>query len=268
MSRRKKTRVRGPKCARSTCKGTAINGGRNRGLCRPHHQEFTRRRRVALGPDWLVDTAPVAAHITTLRAAGVGYVRIAALTGLHCDTVSLIARRRKLRTTADVARKILAVSVPAATEASQCLVPAVGTQRRLRALTAIGYTNVFIAGRLGMNETNVSRIHRHDRVCAWLAARADELFRELQLIPGPSVRARNTARKNGWPPPLAWDEDQIDNPDATPATNANDAAPFIEKYRDFRSLGCTDREIAELLRIKPKSLSRQLSRYVSYQEAS
>lgn len=30
-------------------------------------------------------------------------------------------------------------------------------------------------------------------------------------------RARRHATAQGWPPPLAWDDDDIDNPDASPA---------------------------------------------------
>jgi hypothetical protein len=32
-----------------------------------------------------------------------------------------------------------------------------------------------------------------------------------------AARARNHARARGWPPPLAWDDDQLDRPDGTPA---------------------------------------------------
>lgn len=265
MSKKRKA----PDCVRPNCTGKAINSGTARGLCRKHHREFTQRRRATLGPDWFVDTAPLAEHIHALRAAGVGYADVAERTGLHRDTISNICRRRQTRTTAENAAKILAVPVPAIAESSCCRLPAIGTRRRIQALCAIGYSNAYIAQRLGMTETNVSRIHRRSgHVSAEIARRVDLLFRELQLTPGSNVRARNRARKNGWPPPLAWDEETIDDPAATPASyNANSSAPFIEKYRDAREIGRTDQEIAQQLGIQPKSLARYLSRY-AYEEAS
>jgi hypothetical protein len=258
------------KCKRPTCQGNAINGGRNRGLCRNHHREFTRRRRAALGPDWIVDTAPASAHIAALRAAGVGYRHISEIAGLNSETVSNIARRRTQRTTAEVAGKILAVKIPATIMSSRIRVCSVGTRRRLQALYAIGYSNVYLADRLAMSETNVSRIvHRRAQVNADVAARVAELFQELQMTPAPNVRARNRAAANGWPPPLAWDEDTIDDPAATSAVTPllGAVGAFLDRYRDAREIGHDDAAIAEMLGIKPKSLHRRLIRY-GYREAS
>lgn len=45
------------------------------------------------------------------------------------------------------------------------------------------------------------------------------LFRRLAMLPGPSKVARTVARRNGWVPPLAWDD--IDSPDATPCLDGS-----------------------------------------------
>lgn len=95
-----------------------------------------------------------------------------------------------------------------------------GTQRRIQALVAIGYTFREIAERLGVS---------HDRARG-LATRptqfvrrttADDVaavFEELCMKPAPegwhSSYAKTTARRNGWLPPLAWLD--IDDPDERP----------------------------------------------------
>jgi len=256
------------KCVRPTCGRKALNNGTCRGLCRPHHNEFTRRRRAELGADWFVDAAPLRRHLVALRDAGLGYGRIAALTGYHPETISNISRGKRQRTTAEVAAKILAIQVPSAVRPTLCMVPAIGTQRRLRALVAFGYSNMAIAGRLGIDNSALGRIHRQTQLTAQMAHKVDAVFRELQLVPGPNLRARRRGLRLGWPLPLAWDEDTIDDPAAEPASPVEPPAPFADRYLDARETGRSRHEIAELFGIKPDSLERQLFRHGLYQEAS
>lgn len=98
------------------------------------------------------------------------------------------------------------------------LVDSLGTVRRLRALSAIGWSQSYLAARLGKatSAVHILVVGRHDRVQRRIADAVAALYDELSMTPGPSEYARTTARRNGWAAPLAWDEDAIDQPDARP----------------------------------------------------
>lgn len=94
-------------------------------------------------------------------------------------------------------------------------VPATGTQRRIRALMAIGWTSEEIRRRAGWGTpqavtellTTRTTVYRHT------AATIADVYAELCMTPGPSAKNRREAMKKGWAPPLAWED--IDN-DAAP----------------------------------------------------
>lgn len=98
------------------------------------------------------------------------------------------------------------------------LVESLGVRRRLHALAAIGWSAEDIAVRLGKSRCAVSRLRNsRDRfVLCSVAESVRRIYDELSMTPGPSSSARTRARRKGWPPPLAWDEDKIDDPDARP----------------------------------------------------
>jgi hypothetical protein len=96
-------------------------------------------------------------------------------------------------------------------------VPRTGTRRRLQALAAIGWTSTDLAVRLGVDRTAVSENMRYEGpVLVTTAARTRALYDELSMTPGPSAIARARALAKGWAPPLAWDDDTIDDPKAKP----------------------------------------------------
>jgi len=97
---------------------------------------------------------------------------------------------------------------------------ATGTRRRLQALVAIGWPTAALAGRLGIPSTEVSRLcHHAHRVYPHTIQRVGQLYTQLSMNPGPSRRARRRAEVAGWAPPLAWDDNTIDDPAATPAAH-------------------------------------------------
>ena len=138
-----------------------------------------------------------------------------------------------------------------------------GTERRLRALVAIGYMQSEIAREMGTHESWLSRlIGGYGRtVNAATVARVKEVYDRLAMTPGPSDRARRHAKAKGWPPPLAWDEDTIDDPAATPDVGRRETVTFEDRYTELRELGYHDLQIVSKLGIKPESLLRQLDRY-------
>jgi hypothetical protein len=140
---------------------------------------------------------------------------------------------------------------------------AIGTTRRIRALVAIGYTQAQIARELGAHESWISRlVDEYDhQVNAATVRRVSELYDILSMTPGTSDLARAQAKAKGWAPPLAWDEEAIDDPDATSSIGVRQSVSFLERYTELRELGYNDLQIVGKLDVKPESLLRQLDRY-------
>jgi hypothetical protein len=101
-------------------------------------------------------------------------------------------------------------------------VPAIGSIRRIRALNRLGWSRRVIGEQAGMSEDWVSGILRHKRVAPATAAKVRAAYDVLSMrLPEPVTpmekevvrRSRAHAEKQGWPPPLAWDESKIDEPD-------------------------------------------------------
>lgn len=95
------------------------------------------------------------------------------------------------------------------------LLPAIGTQRRIRALMRLGWTAADLAEHLGCVPEHVRNIIRNRAsVRPETAAQIDAVFRKLCMTPGPSSITMQRAERKGWAPPLAWDD--IDDPNETP----------------------------------------------------
>lgn len=92
-------------------------------------------------------------------------------------------------------------------------VPALGAQRRIRALLRLGWTHPVLRQRAGVDTSHLAR-GTYPQILARKWRAADDVFRELCLTPGPSTATRDRAIKLGYAPPLAFDD--IDDPDATP----------------------------------------------------
>lgn len=207
--------------------------GRGRGCrcdaCRAGHRAAeARRERAKLYGQWrpFVNAEPVRRHVQMLRDAGVGLRTVAARAGLSRSVIQQLTdgkpgrpptRRMRLETAA----AIMAVRPTPATMAPSTVVDATGTRRRLQALVAIGWTQTDLAARLGMTVSNFGDMLRRDQVLAATARNAVRLYDELWDKPPAPGRYANLARKyaasRGWPPPLAWDDDALDDPAGRPA---------------------------------------------------
>lgn len=200
--------------------------------------EAHRRRQKAYGRwNGLVDAEPAREHVHALSAAGVGLRQITRLTGVSGGVLTKLMYGQPLpdggrrppcrRISPRTADRIL--SIPLTARADGARVDATGTRRRLAALVAIGWSQSKLADRLGMARANFGKTIRaaHVTVATERAVRA--LYDELWSAAPPEAqhrdkiaasRARRTAREHGWPPPLAWDDDSIDDPEAKPQHNA------------------------------------------------
>lgn len=100
-----------------------------------------------------------------------------------------------------------------------------GARRRLRALVRVGYPKSTLARRIGISETAVENILSAltRRVNPGTAETVAQVYDELWDVPpdtstyrraADGARAKARAEAAGWPPPMAWDDDDLDNPDA------------------------------------------------------
>ena len=142
-------------------------------------------------------------------------------------------------------------------------IDATGTIRRLRALAAMGWPMKELAAMSGVAMPTISYLmhHRRGTVYSRTAGKVADLYDELSMREGNSQRSRLRARRHGWAPPLAWDDETIDDPNAQPDVGEQVSVKFGEKFTELRDLGYSDLVIAQRFGIKPASLLRQLDRY-------
>jgi len=103
---------------------------------------------------------------------------------------------------------------------------AIGTQRRLQALMTRCWSLQAIARAEGLRAPQLARALENPAVitpklAADVSAAYDRLWnvkppRQTQAERDLADAAGKAARIRGWAPPLAWDDDQIDRPDAEP----------------------------------------------------
>ena len=176
-----------------------------------------------------MDAGEARAHLRALSRAGIGHRRAAELAGLPSSVVSKMLfggpadRPPTRRIRPETAAKILAVQASPENLGAHAPVPAAGTRRRLQALVAIGWSQAELGRRLGMNPSNFGTMLGRDQVTAATDRAVRQLYDGLwnRKPPEPdhrarisASRARSYARSRGWAPPMAWDDEEIDKPDA------------------------------------------------------
>lgn len=108
------------------------------------------------------------------------------------------------------------------------VVSTVGSRRRLQALATVGWTRRALAARTDASVGRFNQIMQQSTTSAAMAIIVRDLYDELwhrspseAEVPSASVlRTRNTAAREGWYGPLAWDDETIDDPDTLPSTDA------------------------------------------------
>jgi hypothetical protein len=194
--------------------------------------EAQRKRLIAYG-QWqpFVDAGPAREHVRALARCGIGWKRAAALAGVPNGSMSRLmfgtsTRAPSKRIRPETERRILAVRPSPEALSPGHPVDATATRRRVQALVAVGYSRTFVAGRLGRTGANFLTTLSRQQVTAATALAVRALYDELWDVPPPELdrwarssvaRAKNMARANRWPPPQAWDDETIGDPDAKPA---------------------------------------------------
>lgn len=180
-----------------------------------------------------VDAQPVREHITALMEYGLGLKRVAALAGVSNATLGKVLYGDKsrnmpprARVEKHVADGVLAIKPNVAVLGKTVSVDATGTRRRIQALVAIGWSQARIGECLGVAPGNFNRTIRSERVHADTARKVKALYEQLWNQPQTgtdqrsrisAARARNHANAHGWLPPLAWDDETIDDPATGPS---------------------------------------------------
>jgi hypothetical protein len=186
--------------------------------CRIAKAEYRRLADGSQMPGY-VDARPVREHVEALRSAGYSTRRLWTVSGVARDTLKRLQHVDAVQHKVAAALLALPVGAPPPPQSGR-YVPSVGTHRRVHALTALGWSLSYQAKRIGMPQTQMTRTIVNPTLEPKTADRVRGLYDELSLeLPKPShwvTRVREVARLAGRFPPLAWDDETIDDPDAIP----------------------------------------------------
>jgi len=167
---------------------------------------------------------------------------------------------------------------------------ALGVRRRLRALTARSWSPQAIADQTGIPAPLINSLLgriRHDlspRQRLTIANAYDKIWDRDPPAATPDQReacelARSRAASRGWPPPQAWDDAQIDQPDGRPtpgwkppkrttrrAVDIVEDAQFVRDHGGYRGANLT--EIAMRLGVSRDQLDQAYCRARRYADRS
>jgi hypothetical protein len=187
------------------------------------------RYRTATGTHTYVPADPARTHIQQLlETLTVG--QIEQRSGVHRTAIRVLigdfpGRPASKRITRTTERALLAVEADRVGTEQHGWVDGTGTRRRFRALIALGWPARTLGDRLGFSSrTNwfltCPDIDDAAPIRASTRTAVRRLYDELSLTkPAPArqvTRARGIATARRWAPPLAWDDDTIDDPAAAP----------------------------------------------------
>lgn len=175
-----------------------------------------------------VDPARARAHMANLHAAyGISYRTIAHQAGMEIGQLNqIVSTLKTIRW--ETERRLLRVRFDLEEMPPEAQVDVMGTRRRLQALERLGWSQKEIAARTGILTANLGKLvtgHAQRYVTAAVALRVRDVYDELSLTPGPNLRARLRGERRGYLPPLAWDDDAIDNIYARPADTERKPSP-------------------------------------------
>jgi hypothetical protein len=162
------------------------------------------------------DAAPVWDHLEKLRALGWTWAQIGEAAGVAHKVPHDLWHRRYHRIQTPGFKALLAV--PLVPRRSRRGVDSCGARRRVQALAWMGWPKATVAARTGIPVTTLRTLILPSRRISFdYAARVAEVYDELSHLRGPSKISAGKARGDGFAPPLAWDDDTIDDPRARPA---------------------------------------------------
>lgn len=189
-------------CSRPLCP-TGSEGGP---WCRKHRLMLQNA-----GVSGYIDATPARERVQALHSAGWSYYRIGTAAGIATATVQRIGRGLSRRAYAPTVTALASVR-----GGQGRWIDSTGTRRRIAALVRLGWTYQELSRRSGVPVDTLRKVCQRPRVNSANAAAVVALYDEIGLTLGPSRKAATQARVRGFPSPLAWDVDTIDDPDAKP----------------------------------------------------
>lgn len=161
-----------------------------------------------------VDAKPTRAKLQRFVDVNVPYRAISRACGLSDTAVGNIVDGRNTHVQRATAERIAALTLSAIYDQEHGTVPSIGAQRRVQALMALGWPKQELEA-AGIPSTQlVTRPRSQVSVEGWRQVK--DVYDELSMTRGPSEITRNRAIARGYPPPLAWDDDTLDDPEAKP----------------------------------------------------
>lgn len=261
------------KCRGTICRKAATLYEKNRQVQRLYGIECDR-----------VDAQPAREHIQYLRDNGISYRQLAKVSGVSHSAITAIIYGRTerghepyARILPNTAKKILAIKPTMDNMASGRPIDAIGTHRRIQALVTLGYSLQNIGERLNISRANMSGLMTRDQVVVGTARKVRTVYEQLWDKPntatewqlkGAATRARNLATLHGWCPPMAWDDDMIDDPSHTSDLPDNGVSKidakriaFLEEVEHFAGYGDSIAQIAISLELSQDTIAKRLERY-------
>lgn len=202
---------------------------------------------------------------------------IAARAGIYDKTITGLVAGRCERIYRDTADAILGVPLPPDGYQSDTegLLTALGARRRLRALTARGFTLPVLAAEVGVTPETIGSIRQNRRtyvrisVHQAIAAAYERLACgdpvERGASPGGATRARKWAAKGNWPDPTWWEDyGGLDDPDAPETATENPTPRYLTLAEDGlwleRTQGYTRQQAADRLGVHKNALQAAIGR--------
>lgn len=192
---------------------------------RAYETAYAARRRSLLAygrwsPTPLLDPYEAREHVATLQRYGLSLETIASQGHVSASLLAALVypshQRWGARLTPATLQRLMAVRFDLATLPEHRHVNATGTTRRLQALAVLGWPLSALGAELGVSAQAIAGYRSRPTVSVATARAVRDLFERHGMTPGPSPRTTHAALRAGWVPPLAWDEDDIDDPAAAP----------------------------------------------------
>lgn len=237
-----------------------------------------------------VPAEPVRQHVLRLRDFGIGHRQLAKVAKVSPVVIMTLLNghpaypgRPTTRITFGAAQRLLKVQPEQRHLADGAMIGSLGTQRRIQALCAMGYSLRWQAETVRTKFPNYQRILKQNKVTKSMAERIDVLYRTYAFE---SKRAddthgkkaititKNYARRHGWVAGAAWDDidkDKVPNGrinhwNPKLQTRLDDivnerSATFTDQERELvidhlKHLGWTFTRIAKALHMAPATVSR------------
>jgi hypothetical protein len=144
-------------------------------------------------------------------------------------------------------------------------VSAIPCRRKIQALARLGHSGTDVARAAGLWFTAIAAIRRGEtrKVTPATASAVDKAWRLLCMTLGTDERSRRKAEREGWPPPLAWDDidDLASEPEMPNQGRRGPASTYsVEEAVDLLAKGWTIDEVACRFNVQPDSVARRIRR--------